>query len=290
MASSPAPERKWIQVSAVFPEAPADWSPIHEIFAREGCPGTLEENDPPALVGFLYESPAEGTTFARLGKALLDAGAIRVEFSILREENWYENWKSHLKPRRIGNRLVVIPQKEDASHYDGEKDIVILLEPGQAFGTGEHPTTQLCLELLEAHLKPSMKILDVGTGSGILAIAAKKLGAREVVATEQDPTSAEVARENAEKNQVEITVLVTEQIPEDAQGFDLVVANLFSSTLVRLSHSLYRALSPGGRLIVSGVIPENWDEVRQALEGAGLKHLTTHQRDGWLAGTFSRPL
>ncbi len=281
-------ERKWVQVSAVFPEAPPDWSLLHEIFAEEGCAGTLEESDPPALIGFLYESPAEGKAFARLGKALLDAGANRVEFCVIPEENWYENWKRQLKPRRIGKRLLVVPFEEDVPQYDPEKDILILIEPGQAFGTGEHPTTQLCLELLETYLKPNMRVLDVGTGSGILAITAKKLGAREVIATEIEPTSIELAQENASKNHVEISFFLTDQIPEDSHGFDLVVANLFSSTLISLAGSFHRALAPGGVLIISGISAPNWDDVRQAMECTGLELLSTRHQDDWLAGTFIR--
>ncbi|MEM4409064.1 MAG: 50S ribosomal protein L11 methyltransferase [Candidatus Caldarchaeum sp.] len=285
MPSDKESSPKWVQVSAIFPEPPADWSLIHEIFAKEGCAGSLEGETPPSLSGFLYESPLEGKIFARLGRALVDAGAVRVEFKGIPEENWHETWKRQLKPCRIGRHLVIIPFKENALDYDQEKDIVILIEPGQAFGTGEHPTTQLCLELLEKHLKPNMRVLDVGTGSGILAIAAKKLGAREVIATDIEATAIEIARENAAKNNVEITCLLTQQVPKE-EGFDLVVANLFSSTLIRLSSSLCHAIIPKGVLIVSGVISQNWNEVRRSLECDGVELLSTYSRDGWVAATF----
>jgi ribosomal protein L11 methyltransferase len=182
--------------------------------------------------------------------------------------------------------------------------VVIVLDPGQAFGTGDHPTTRLCLELLELADVPDARVADVGCGSGILSVAACKLGAAEVIANDVEPVAVEVARQNAELNQVQFLALVGEGIgpaidpttarldgwpplPEDA-GFDVVVSNIISAILIRIARDIAAALVPGGRWIVSGIIEQNWPDVRAAAQSAGFTLREERHEDGWVAAMFNR--
>ncbi len=190
------------------------------------------------------------------------------------EEDWAESWKEYFHVARFGRRMVVVPSWLT---YDAQPDDVVLtLDPGMAFGTGQHETTRMCLEALEGVVRPGMRLLDVGCGSGILAIAAAKLGAREVHAVDVDPNCVRVTRENAAANRVDKTVRVEAGSAGDAWpfdqpavGFDVVVANIIARVIIDLVEPLVVALAPTGVLIVSGIIGEREVEVREALVAAG---------------------
>jgi ribosomal protein L11 methyltransferase len=186
--------------------------------------------------------------------------------NLLREEDWANNWKEHFKPSRIGSRLVIKPTWEE--YTASADDIVIELDPGMAFGTGTHATTQLCLEAIERifyrdppydlpHYCEPRDIFDVGTGSGVLAIAAAKMGARSVTGIDIDPVAVEVANQNLILNHVEdITRITTEPLEGVAGIFDIVVANILAEELVRLRTELVTRLAAGGILILSGILTE----------------------------------
>lgn len=181
------------------------------------------------------------------------------------EEDWSNNWKDHFKPLRIGKRLIIKPTWENfPANCD---DIILQLDPGMAFGTGTHPTTMLCLSLMEkifsanAHKKPR-SILDVGTGSGILSIAAALLGAESVTAVDIDPDAVRVAMDNCALNGVAALVAVSDTPLHQISGeFDIVLANILAEELVRLAPHLVRRVSPGGFLILSGILNEKEDLV-----------------------------
>ena len=186
--------------------------------------------------------------------------------TFLREEDWANNWKEHFKPSRIGSRLVIKPTWEE--YTPATDDIVIELDPGMAFGTGTHGTTRLCLEAIERiffreppyDVTPSPEhrnIFDVGTGSGVLAIAAAKMGARCVTGIDIDPVAVDVANQNLVLNQVETTTRISTEPLERVGGtFDIVVANILAEELVRLRSELVTRLAPGGFLILSGILTE----------------------------------
>jgi ribosomal protein L11 methyltransferase len=275
----------WIEVKAWFDQAPEDWSPWIDAFDRFGCPGTLQTDQPPTLSGFFPELEGAREQAECLKRELVRIGAREATSTVVPEEDWAELWKQHFKPRRIGQRLVVRPSWEEYDAAPG--DVEIVLDPGQAFGTGEHPTTRLCLELLEALELQGKSVADVGCGSGILAVAAVKLGAARVLATDLDLLAVEVAKENAGRNGVSFECFVAEGMTELAgQRWDVVLSNIISATLIRLAPGVPEHLVPGGCWIVSGIIENNWPDVLAAAERAGLKLERHLAEDGWVAATF----
>lgn len=199
----------------------------------------------------------------------------------LDEEDWANGWKEHFHPLRVG-RIVVKPTWRE---WDASPDeIVVELDPGMAFGTGLHPTTQLMLSGLQARVQPAMRILDLGTGSGILAIPAAILGAT-VTGLDTSEVAVDVARANIEANGVADRVNVSRGSIEAVTGrrFDLVFANIIAGVLVELAPQLAAALEPGGELLGSGIIDERVELVREAFVAAGLE-IADQQREGdwWL--------
>lgn len=211
----------------------------------------------------------------------------------LHEEDWAHAWKRFYKPLRIGGRILLKPSWESVEA--GPEDIVIELDPGMAFGTGLHPSTRLCIAALEEHVRPGDAVLDLGTGSGVLAIAAYKLGAVAVLATDIDPIAVDVARENALRNGVPLdaTPGVTVQagsVPEGmANRFDVIVANILAEVLVKLFDGEYsyppltEPLKPGGALILAGIIEERAEMVIEAAQRHGCTLIGRKQEGDWVA-------
>jgi len=192
------------------------------------------------------------------------------------EQDWVRVTQSQFEPIHIGEHIWVVPSWHDAPEPEA---VVLELDPGLAFGTGSHPTTRLCMEWLEQHVQPGERTLDYGCGSGILAIVAKKLGAGETVGVDIDPNAVEASRYNAERNHVEATFALPDDAPEGT--FDLVVANILSNPLKLMAAMLCARVRPGGRLILSGVLERQAEEVAAAY--ASVIPLTVWRaRDGWV--------
>jgi len=203
--------------------------------------------------------------------------------SLIDDEDWAESWKRFYHPLRVGKRLVIKPSWETYAARPG--DLIVELDPGMAFGSGCHPTTQLCLELLEQFLKPGDRVLDLGTGSGILAIAAAKLGAASLLATDQDPLAVKIARQNMELN---IPCFPCEsRAGEGVQGiaeqFDVISANIIAETLIELAPFLPERLLPAGLLIAGGITIEKKQQVLDAFLEAGLSLSSEADREDWCA-------
>lgn len=192
------------------------------------------------------------------------------------EQDWVRVTQSQFEPIHIGEHIWVVPSWHDAPEPDA---VVLELDPGLAFGTGSHPTTRLCMEWLEQHVQPGERALDYGCGSGILAIVAKKLGAGETVGVDIDPNAVEASRYNAERNHVDATFALPDDAPQGT--FDLVVANILSNPLKLMSAMLCARVRPGGRLILSGVLERQAEEVAAAYASA-IPLTVWRARDGWV--------
>jgi ribosomal protein L11 methyltransferase len=278
----------WIEVAACFDRAQADWSAVVEIFSRHGIENTLEIEHPPTLMGCVVNVPGSMDGVESLRKQLFEFGASKVSVEPFEEQNWEEIWKQFFKPRRIGRRFVIRPTWEEFESAPG--DLVIVLDPGQAFGTGDHPTTRMCLELIEQVPKIGPNVLDIGCGSGILSIGSKLLGATHVLAVDIDPLAAEVTRKNCALNDVELEVLVSDGLPQPAFNgqWQLVVSNIISAALIRLAPDVFCSLEKGGRWLVSGILKANWPEVLRAALAAGFTLGEKREEDDWVAAIFLR--
>lgn len=274
----------WILVKAYCTPAPADWSPIVETFRDFGIENTLEEAE--CITGCYVDVDGVQEQIDGLKAALAALGVQRIESEPLVEVDWENDWKKFFKPRRIGENFVVRPTWEE---FDAQpNDRVIVLDPGQAFGTGDHPTTRNCLAYLEKYVTPGLGVLDLGCGSGILAVGAKMLGAGRVLAIDIDPISVEVAKENFALNSVEVDSAVGDVLELGLEKeWDIVVSNIISATLINLAPDAAYALKPGGRWIVSGIITQNWADVKKAAEKQSLTYIEHVEEDGWVAGVFT---
>lgn len=214
-------------------------------------------------------------------------------YHVVDEENWAEAWKKHYQPVRIGKRLLIRPVWVELQPQPD--DIIISLDPGMAFGTGTHPTTQLCLEAIEAWMSPGLDVLDLGCGSGILAIAAAKLLAGKVVAVDIDELAVKIARENAEFNGVGEKILAQtgslETLITSARRFDFVLVNILARTIIAMCEQrLGDLVRPGGKAIFSGIILDQADDVEAALRRTGLEPCGRHQQGDWILIKAMRPV
>ncbi len=208
-------------------------------------------------------------------------GSEEIKVEAIPEVSWGNAWKEHFRATPVGRRLVVHPPWE--APHPGR--IPILIEPGMAFGTGDHPTTRLCLEELEDLMAPGMRVLDIGTGTGILAIAAVKLGAREAVALDIDPEAVKSAREHVVRNGVRDRVQVFHGSLDDGVcgPFDLAVANLYREVLLSLLLPLKGILLPKAPAVFSGLLREDLPVFSDALARAGYDVVREEVREGWAA-------
>lgn len=228
---------------------------------------------------------------AELAQYGIDAGQPRWDVRIVDEEDWANAWKAYYKPIRVSDRLTVKPTWETYAPREGE--VVIELDPGMAFGTGTHATTALCLRALERVVRPGDRVIDVGTGSGILAVAAAKLGASRVLALDLDPVAVSSATDNVRLNGLahQVTVMqsdllgAVESAPSTELPVNVVVANILAEIIVTFVDDVKRVLADGGWYVVSGVISVKEREVTDSLERAGFAVERVDRQDDWVAIT-----
>ena len=245
--------------------------------------------------------PADETGFAKMGEVRIalqalkeqrnDCGTLLMTMDNLQDADWENNWKQYYKPMEIGQRLLVVPQWEQA---EANGRVSLILDPGLTFGTGSHATTQLCLTALEEAVHGGEKVLDLGCGSGILSIAALKLGAASALAVDIDDKCLDVAYENAVLNGIgkdTYTVKVGDVLSDGAiraeigSGYNVVVANIVADVIIGLAPVVPSLLAPGGVFLCSGIIDDRAEEVAEHLRQAGWKITQTRSADGWFAYT-----
>ncbi len=211
----------------------------------------------------------------------IDKGSGLIRLREVREEDWANAWKKYYHPIRVGERLVVKPSWQEYPAAAG--DVVVELDPGMAFGTGTHHTTAMCLALLEEAMKPGDTVFDVGTGSGILAVAAAKLGAGEVRAVDNDPQAVRIAGENVAANGTGDTVTVAEgDLLTGLSGqADLIIANIIADVIIRMAPSVPQRLREGGLFLAGGVIADRLGDVTDAILTAGLGVEKVLEEGGW---------
>ncbi|MCW0997119.1 50S ribosomal protein L11 methyltransferase [Streptococcus anginosus] len=218
----------------------------------------------------------------------LEIGETQLTTQQLAEEDWADNWKKYFEPARVTHDLTIVPSWTDYEATIGEK--IIKLDPGMAFGTGTHPTTKMSLFVLEQILRGGETVLDVGTGSGVLSIASSLLGAKDIYAYDLDEVAVRVAQENIELNpdMENIHVASGDLLRGVEIEADVIVANILADILVNLTDDAYRLLKDEGYLIMSGIISEKWNLVRESAEAAGF-FLETHMIQGeWNACVFKK--
>lgn len=305
---------RWLELSTLVEPEAVD--AVAEVFARWGQGVAIEEpllpTDDPEVTLIDPARPVQVRTYlplderaeerrTRIAEAVWHLGQIRrvepLAVRTLDEADWANAWKEHFYVHRVGERTVVVPTWREYQPEPG--DVVVLLDPGMAFGTGLHPTTRLCLRALERATRPGARVLDLGTGSGILAIAAAQLGAGRVLALDLDPVAVRVAAENVARNRVADRVVVRQgtvadaephaaSAPLDSGPFDLVVANISATVVLSLAAPLAALVRPSGRAIVSGLLAERADDVRAAYQASGWRPVEAAAEGDWVALTFER--
>lgn len=297
--------QSWIEISLAVDDEAAE--AVSALFEQYGEGGAVIEEIPLRPDAVVESGPQEwspGTgEVRRLAKAFLPAGdrgrleALQralwhlgqlrplpePEVRELGPADWAEAWKSGYTVLHIGERVRIVPSWIPYTPAPGE--VTIVLDPGMAFGTGLHPTTQLCLQAIEQLIAPGMRVLDVGTGSGILSIAAAGLGAAEVLAVDIDNVSVRTARENVALNGVEGVVRVEPGSVDDADRgrYDLVLANILAEVVARLAPDLARHTAADGWLVASGILDTRVAVVERALAETGLDIVRRWQSGDWLA-------
>lgn len=285
---------RWVEVS--IQALPASVDAVSNVLIDAGCGGTVvgptfaaADAESSRVTGYL---PIDDRLEDRLTSIRnriadfpdyglpLESDEVRITW--VQDEEWATAWKKHFKPVHVG-RIVIKPTWED---YEAKPDeIIVEIDPGMAFGTGYHQTTQLCLLALQERIEGGETVLDMGTGSGVIAIAAAQLGARRVVGLDIDSVAVEAAHANVVHAELEDTVQVHRaDTPLAFDGAaDLIAANILASILLDMADALKEKLRLGGILISSGIIAERADDVRDAYEAIGLRTIETKQDGDWIA-------
>ncbi|MFN0072288.1 MAG: 50S ribosomal protein L11 methyltransferase [Chloroflexota bacterium] len=299
-------ETEWLEI-VVEAEREAVES-VSELFARLGTGVAIHEPvqssrdgeevtiDPAATVRVVTHIPLDATTEQRrlaIEDGLWHLAQLRQvrtpTVQTVSDRDWADAWKRYFSVHRIGQRVVIVPSWR--RYKSLPDDVIIRLDPGMAFGTGLHPTTRLCTEALETTIKGGESVLDLGCGSGILSIAAAKLGVASVVGVDIETIAAQVANENARRNRVARVVKTVEgtlDTVRDRAPFDLVVANISFRVLSVLPAELHSVTKPRGRAILSGVLEDRADELIELWEHAGWRCLDRKHEADWAAIQFSR--
>ncbi|MGI6036734.1 MAG: 50S ribosomal protein L11 methyltransferase [Limnochordia bacterium] len=263
---------------------PAGREAVSHILIEAGSPGV--EVTPTGVIG--YFPAGRDCLEIEEGLRIVEdwAGPISCQKERVTEEDWAHGWKKYYKPLPVGERLLICPSWEEA---DAGRQVVYL-DPGMAFGTGDHPTTFACLLELDRLVNPGMVVYDVGCGSGILALAAARLGAARVFAVDNDPLAVDVCRRNIALNGLEDVVTVAhgsiEELPADPA--DIILMNILPHVIIELAPAVKEQLKEGGSLITAGINVVKGDKTKAALQGAGFQILREQTIGEWVSFTLGR--
>lgn len=268
----------------ILPQIPADDGVAYLTFYLE------EEEDPEAVLERIRRELEEMRSY-------VDVGECTIEESQTEDVDWVNNWKKYFHQFSIDD-ILVIPSWEQVEAKDSDK-MVIHIDPGTAFGTGMHETTQLCIRQLRKYVKPGAQILDVGCGSGILGMLALKFGAAHLVGTDLDPCAIDATHENMKANgiredQYEVMIgnIIDDKEVQDKAGYekyDIVAANILADVLVPLTPVILHQLKKGGIYITSGIIDDKEETVTEAVRAAGMEVLEVHHQGEWVSVTARKP-
>lgn len=294
---------KWLEMCLAIPDQAVDL--VSQALMDLGCTGiTAAEkeldtfvvpppetlaNDPIMRAYFIYPDDVDHLCL-KVQKSLSELSSIHPEltdtslkYREIADHDWESDWQQHFPPFKVGDRLVIHPSW--INWPSEENEVALTLDPGQAFGTGTHATTGLCLEAVAEHFAsscPPQNVLDVGTGSGILAMASAALGAQEVIGCDIDREACDVASENVAQNRLTEKVTITNRFVENIPGqYDLVLANILSAENIRLAKVLVERLAPRGRLVLSGILIEQEQQVINAFAAFFPTCPATSHRDEW---------
>jgi ribosomal protein L11 methyltransferase len=211
----------------------------------------------------------------------LDMGTLSIELTNVKEEDWANNWKKYYKPLKVSNRIVIKPSWEQYNSKDDE--VVLEMDPGMAFGTGTHETTTLCIDALDRYLKSGETVVDIGCGTGVLAVSSLLLGAEKATAIDLDSNAVQVAKENAERNQVDhrLEVIHGNLLDQVHGQFDIAVANIIADVILDLTKSIRSFLKPNGLFIASGIILDRLQDVIEGMEASGLELIEKKTKGEW---------
>lgn len=281
----------WLAVSVTTERETAE--AVAEVFGRYAPGGvaidlgTNGEEDQVKVIAYLAVDKTLSARVRELEEALWHLQRIRpisgTTYERIAEQDWTARWKKTLPVLHVGERLVIKPSWRQ--YTQARDEVVLEIDPGQAFGAGFHPTTQLCLQALEHRIEPGMRVLDLGTGTGILAITAAKLAAGKVLAVDHDAKAVAAARANARRNGVTDIVHVRHGSLVDLDfNYDLILANLLTHIIVEMAEEgLASYVHPDGVIVASGILEEQFAEVITALEDTGLSVAEVMQQDDWIA-------
>ncbi|MDH4573651.1 50S ribosomal protein L11 methyltransferase [Salinicola acroporae] len=295
----------WLQLKASIAPEQAEW--LEELLLAEGASAiTLQDaHDEPlfepdrgttplwretVLTGLYDDLPGVEAMIERVQRAWSEGApddpAPQIEYELLADRDWEREWMDGFEPLQMGHRLWIVPSWHQAPDPDA---VNLLLDPGLAFGTGTHPTTALCLGWLDAQELAQRQVLDYGCGSGILAIAALKLGADTAVGVDIDPQALQASRDNAERNRIDESRLILDYPERIGQGqFDVVVANILAGPLVDMAATIAKRVKSGGHLALSGILASQADTVLDAYRAQGLLMDEPREREGWVLLTGHR--
>jgi len=286
----------WIQINTVVSEAIAE--PLSDAFMENNAASVTFEDaqdqpifepelgttpiwDRTKVVGLFDAETNPQAIIQQLTQQVPEVPASAYKIEQLEDKDWIRAWMDLFKPMQFGDNLWIVPSWLEAPQPDA---VNLMLDPGMAFGTGTHPTTSLCLTWLDQHAPKNLSVIDYGCGSGILALAAQKLGAASVVGTDIDPQAITASRQNAERNHENISFELVKDF--DSEPVDILVANILAGPVKELAGEFIRLLKPGGTLILSGLLANQAEGLVNHYRGLGVELDTFEQHEEWglLAG------